>query len=146
MFLCRAEEDEGRPSQWVRLAKMAEESGVDAAADGVSFADLPGGAAEERGDTEFAFVGCSVALRARKRAPARSLLDNVSASVRGGRTLAILGPSGAGKTTLLNLLTLEPMMARGSVSTGVVTLDGEPLSEAGDATRAVLTYARPVVR
>jgi len=53
------------------------------------------------------------------------LLRDVSAVVRSGEVLALMGPSGAGKTTLLNLLTLEK---GAGTPTGRVTLGGEPFT------------------
>jgi len=52
----------------------------------------------------------------------KSLLQNVSFTVRSGETLGIVGPSGAGKTTLLNLVArfYDP-------TNGHVRLDGEDL-------------------
>lgn len=54
----------------------------------------------------------------------RTILDNVSLSVRSGELLAMMGPSGAGKTTLLELMTMK---LSGKLATGSVTLNGEPL-------------------
>ena len=53
----------------------------------------------------------------------KRLLNNVTAEVRAGSVLAILGPSGAGKTTLLNMLTLEP---KGGEPVGHLRLNGKP--------------------
>ena len=54
---------------------------------------------------------------------AKRLLNNVTAEVKAGSVLAILGPSGAGKTTLLNMLTLEP---KGGEPIGHLRLNGKP--------------------
>lgn len=51
----------------------------------------------------------------------RSILEDVSVSVRPGRLLAILGPNGAGKSTLLGLLAGERRPDRGEV-----LIDGRP--------------------
>lgn len=51
----------------------------------------------------------------------RSILEDVSASVRPGRLLAVLGPNGAGKSTLLGLLAGERRPDRGEV-----LIDGRP--------------------
>ncbi len=64
----------------------------------------------------------NVSLRYRDQgAPA---LDQLSLHVRGGETVALVGPSGAGKTTLVNLLPrfVDP-------SSGRITLDGVPLQD-----------------
>jgi len=55
----------------------------------------------------------------------RTILDNVSFSLRSGELLAMMGPSGAGKTTLLELMTFK---LSGKLATGSVTLNGEPLT------------------
>ncbi|WP_306320247.1 MULTISPECIES: ABC transporter ATP-binding protein [unclassified Streptomyces] len=54
------------------------------------------------------------------------VLDGVSLTPRPGTVTGILGPNGSGKSTLLRLLAgvLAP-------STGVVTLDGDPLASVG---------------
>lgn len=54
---------------------------------------------------------------------ARPALDGVSFEVRGGTTLAIVGPSGAGKTTLLRVI--AGLLAPGS---GELTLEGRSLT------------------
>jgi iron complex transport system ATP-binding protein len=52
----------------------------------------------------------------------RTVLDNVSVSLRRGAILGLLGPNGSGKTTLLRLLsgTIVP-------ASGRITIDGTPL-------------------
>ena len=57
----------------------------------------------------------------------RTILDRVSVRAAGGRVLAVRGPSGSGKSSLLALLS-------GLIATsgGNVTLDGEPVTPAGD--------------
>ncbi len=52
---------------------------------------------EINGDVEFDSVSFSYV-------PGRLILDNVSISAPGGKTVAIVGPTGAGKTTIINLL------------------------------------------
>jgi subfamily B ATP-binding cassette protein MsbA len=71
-----------------------------------------------RGAIEFR--GVDLAYRS-DTAPA---LTDVTLSVAGGETVALVGPSGAGKTSLVNLLPrfLEP-------TRGEIMLDGVPLSE-----------------
>jgi len=53
----------------------------------------------------------------------RTVLDNVSVSLRRGTILGLLGPNGSGKTTLLRLLsgTIVP-------ASGRITIDGTPLA------------------
>ena len=55
----------------------------------------------------------------------KALLKGITADVRAGHVLAIMGPSGAGKTTLLNMLTLEK---KGGAPTGTLTLNGHPFT------------------
>ncbi|MDH6678809.1 iron complex transport system ATP-binding protein [Rhodococcus sp. LBL1] len=54
----------------------------------------------------------------------RTVLDHVSITVRAGEVLALVGPNGAGKSTLLAALSGDQ-----PVSSGVVELDGKPLSD-----------------
>ncbi|MDE9367620.1 ABC transporter ATP-binding protein [Luteipulveratus sp. YIM 133132] len=60
-------------------------------------------------------------------------LAGVRLLVRPGEAVAVMGPSGSGKTTLLHVLAgiLTP-------DTGLVTLDGHPVSDASDGTRTRL--------
>jgi ATP-binding cassette, subfamily B, multidrug efflux pump len=51
--------------------------------------------------------------------PDKPLIDDLSLSVDGGRTVAIVGPTGAGKTTLVNLL-----MRFYELDAGRITVDG----------------------
>jgi len=51
--------------------------------------------------------------------PEKPLIDNLTADVRSGEVLAIVGPTGAGKTTLVNLL-----MRFYELDGGVITIDG----------------------
>jgi iron complex transport system ATP-binding protein len=61
-----------------------------------------------------------------------TLLDDVSIEVGPGEIVAVAGPNGAGKTTLISVLAGDRRP-----DTGVVSLDGKPLSEwpAGDLAR-----------
>lgn len=61
------------------------------------------------------------------------VLNAVSLDVRRGEMIAIVGASGAGKSTLLHILG-----ALDRPSEGVVTLDGEALSELGDGELSML--------
>mmetsp|Transcript_42639 Transcript_42639/g.70919 ORF Transcript_42639/g.70919 Transcript_42639/m.70919 type:complete len:659 (-) Transcript_42639:137-2113(-) len=76
---------------------------------------------QSRSDRAISFTFCHCTVKLTQKV----LLDNVSGAVRGGRSLAILGPSGAGKTTLLNLLALERGVGRVS---GRLLLNGHILS------------------
>ena len=91
---------------------------VDRAADPAT----PGGAVEA--------VGTSVALRAENLSVVvddgdLTILYDASLSVPAGSMVAIIGPSGCGKSTLANLLS-----GRSEPTTGVVRVDGEPMSPA----------------
>ncbi|RVW08949.1 heme ABC transporter ATP-binding protein [Prescottella agglutinans] len=54
----------------------------------------------------------------------RTVLDHVSLMVHSGEVLALVGPNGAGKSTLLAALSGDQ-----PVASGVVELDGKPLSD-----------------
>ncbi|WP_371503668.1 ABC transporter ATP-binding protein [Allokutzneria sp. NRRL B-24872] len=54
----------------------------------------------------------------------KPLIENLSLSVRPGRTVAIVGPTGAGKTTLVNLL-----MRFYELDGGRITLDGVDIAD-----------------
>jgi len=56
-----------------------------------------------------------------------TVLDDASATIRGGERVAILGPSGSGKSTLLNLISGTDLPDSGSVRVGDV--DVTALSE-----------------
>ena len=60
--------------------------------------------------------------------PGRSqkVLDNVSFTIQGGQTVALVGPSGAGKTTLAQLL-----MRFWDPSEGAILLSGNDIREYG---------------
>ncbi|MBI0293427.1 ABC transporter ATP-binding protein [Streptomyces sp. PRKS01-29] len=64
--------------------------------------------------------------RVSRRTSGRLIVDGVTLTLRPGETVGLLGPNGSGKSTLLRLLAgiLAP-------SSGVVTLDGRALPEAG---------------
>ena len=82
-------------------------------------------------DTELCFTDCSFTVSknnspwgAAKSKPLK-ILSGISASVKSGHVLAIMGPSGAGKTSLLNILTCEDI---GGAPVGKVTLNGVQLT------------------
>jgi ABC-type nitrate/sulfonate/bicarbonate transport system ATPase subunit len=52
-----------------------------------------------------------------------AVLDNISLDVREGEFICLLGPSGCGKSTMLN--TMAGFLAP---SSGVITIDGEPVT------------------
>ncbi len=60
-------------------------------------------------------------------------LDSVSLTLDPGSYTAIMGPSGSGKSTLLNLIG-----GLDTPSTGDVTVDGKPVSAAGEDERAAI--------
>ena len=63
------------------------------------------------------------------RPPARRILRDVSAVLRPGRMVALMGPSGAGKTSLLDVFSGRVGgIGSSSTVTGRVLLDGEPLT------------------
>ncbi|MEL7536483.1 MAG: heme ABC transporter ATP-binding protein [Pseudomonadota bacterium] len=64
-------------------------------------------------------------------AGAKTIIDDVSLSIRPGEVTALVGPNGAGKTTLLRMLSgdLRP-------TDGFVTMDGWPLHETSLADQA----------
>lgn len=53
-------------------------------------------------------------------------LENISLDIKGGEILTVLGPSGCGKTTLLNIVA-----GFFSPTSGIVSLDGRPVTEPG---------------
>ncbi len=57
-------------------------------------------------------------------APERTVIKSLSASVRPGQKVAIVGPTGAGKTTVVNLL-----MRFFDIKGGSISIDGIPISE-----------------
>ncbi|MYR56673.1 ATP-binding cassette domain-containing protein, partial [Streptomyces sp. SID625] len=61
-----------------------------------------------------------------RRISDKVVVDDVTLTLRPGETVGLLGPNGSGKSTLLRLLAgiLAP-------STGVVSLDGRPLTDVG---------------
>ncbi|MGW5655250.1 ABC transporter ATP-binding protein [Streptomyces humi] len=64
--------------------------------------------------------------RVRRRTDGRVVVDDITLAPAPGETVGLLGPNGSGKSTLLRLLAgvLAP-------TSGVVTLDGRPLSGTG---------------
>lgn len=57
-------------------------------------------------------------------APEKTVIKSLSASVRPGQKVAIVGPTGAGKTTVVNLL-----MRFFDIKGGSISIDGIPISE-----------------
>jgi ATP-binding cassette subfamily B protein len=70
----------------------------------------------ERGDIEFSEVSFSYS-------PERSVVNQLSLSIKGGDTVAVVGASGAGKSTLVKLLFrfYDPQSGR-------ITIDGQDIS------------------
>ncbi len=62
---------------------------------------------ETKGQThsvyKFDNIGFTVKVKNEKKEVKKKILDGISATVKSGRVLAIMGPSGAGKTTLINV-------------------------------------------
>ena len=63
---------------------------------------------ETKGQThsvyKFDNIGFTVKVKnEKKEVVKKKILDGISATVKSGRVLAIMGPSGAGKTTLINV-------------------------------------------
>ena len=56
--------------------------------------------------------------------PDRKILKNISADVKKGQHIALVGPTGAGKTTIANLL-----MRFYEIDSGKITIDGNDISE-----------------
>lgn len=61
-----------------------------------------------------------------KRFGKRDVLQELDATVAGGRITALVGPNGAGKTTLLKLLLDLARPERGTITIAGHTLDGSP--------------------
>ena len=56
----------------------------------------------------------------------KTILNDISGSMKGGEVCALMGPSGAGKTSLLNVLAGR-VRTRGKVQVdGNILLDGMP--------------------
>lgn len=56
----------------------------------------------------------------------KNILQDISAVVKWGHVLAIMGPSGAGKTTVISALTLDALYGN---TTGTVKLNGVPMTD-----------------
>ena len=55
-------------------------------------------------DSVFSFQSICFSVPGKAKAdPEKLILEDVSAEVRSGQVLAIMGPSGTGKTTLINV-------------------------------------------
>ncbi len=68
-----------------------------------------------------------------KRYGAITALDDVSLTIAPGECFGLLGPNGAGKSTLMSLVAGLRIP-----EAGTITLDGQPLSQAGSAARRSL--------
>ncbi len=64
-----------------------------------------------------------VSMTFRRDGNETAVLDNISLDVREGEFICLLGPSGCGKSTMLN--TMAGFLAP---SSGVITIDGEPVT------------------
>eukprot|EP00616_Rhizochromulina_sp_CCMP1243_P005891 CAMPEP_0118998186 /NCGR_PEP_ID=MMETSP1173-20130426/62939_1 /TAXON_ID=1034831 /ORGANISM="Rhizochromulina marina cf, Strain CCMP1243" /LENGTH=888 /DNA_ID=CAMNT_0006949667 /DNA_START=69 /DNA_END=2736 /DNA_ORIENTATION=- len=81
----------------------------------------------DRQNIALRFQDISFTVQDKKTKTEKVIIQDISATVRPGHVLAIMGPSGAGKTTLINVLTLS---AFGGVSRGSVTLGSDRLTPA----------------
>ena len=79
--------------------------------------EIPQAARRGSGSVEFQDVSFGYT-------PERTLINNLSLSIRPGETVAIVGPTGAGKTTLVNLI-----LRFYEVSGGRILLDGEDIAQ-----------------
>ena len=79
--------------------------------------EIPQAARRGSGSVEFQNVSFGYT-------PNRTLINNLSLSIRPGETVAIVGPTGAGKTTLVNLI-----LRFYEVSGGRILLDGEDIAQ-----------------
>ncbi len=79
--------------------------------------EIPQAARRGSGSVEFQNVSFGYT-------PERTLINNLSLSIRPGETVAIVGPTGAGKTTLVNLI-----LRFYEVSGGRILLDGEDIAQ-----------------
>ena len=79
--------------------------------------EIPQAARRGSGSVEFQNVSFGYT-------PDRTLINNLSLSIRPGETVAIVGPTGAGKTTLVNLI-----LRFYEVSGGRILLDGEDIAQ-----------------
>jgi ABC-type multidrug transport system fused ATPase/permease subunit len=74
----------------------------------------------------LAFRNVQVRIAKKLLTKPKTILDNVSGVVTGGRLCALMGPSGSGKTTLLNALSGRALYAEVE---GRISLDGHELSK-----------------
>jgi ABC-type multidrug transport system ATPase subunit len=82
---------------------------------------------EQRG-FELRWENINMVFEDKKTKENKSILTNVSGSVKSGETLAILGASGAGKTTLLNHLSRK-IESQTLKSTGSMLLNNEEINK-----------------
>lgn len=84
--------------------------------------------------TTFRFENISYSIPGKKGEPDARVLSNVSADVRAGEVLAIVGPSGAGKTILLDTLTYSKGPG---APAGNITLDGHKMNRRAFVEQAI---------
>jgi putative ABC transport system ATP-binding protein len=82
----------------------------------------------------------NIAIQFKSRGHLIDVVAGISASIPGGASLAITGPSGSGKSSLLNVMSGLVRPARGSVVVGDVRVDQLNVAEACDLRRGYIGF------